>query len=1082
MLPCTRTLNLILIYINRPQIDSTFKVIARPIQFEVNKMSRLLLRDEVPVGPCKVRALFSWSGETPQDLGFVEGDIIDVLNNGDGDWWTGKLKRNKLVGLFPRNLVEYVDKNQQTMSAALRGRSHGKQKLKNYTLENRADDLDFPSFSLADLQISEPPKEGEAEVPNQITSKLNASQNSQSSKASRTQLQSIPQLNSSQMSNLSTKSAQEILEDVAIEINGGFLDDINFNVKPDELRTPELYGGGFDFESRNQKKEFSTLLDSDLSVASSTEKDAAPSPPPHKVSVNKRSSLHSRAQSFVPENPINFEDLPKVSSALTGPFLNLGTGPTSSIGSGIRKGNDFYAKSSHSEPHWKFPDSLADIASIQFERSPDLGREIPFDPTAFTRENSIGDHIGSHFDSSAYNSNLGENAGIETGSSSNSKMPVATPERSSVVVPKSRRSFRRSAAAEAESNEAVTVFYSQSNDFESKKSTFFKRLFPKNTQSKLGRTFSRSSRKSTKSFMSSNSVGKKLRNVKSILTFAFNSDDSLYPTNNLSTYNTNSEEPTVVSAPIADNKRIFTPPRASLSGLGLTSHIRLAQRSSDASSHGGLGNSNSKDPLAGKWIEARRDLYRAKTLTDRDMQKRRQDLALQGIISENLVESLNTQNLVDFHDYRLEDCSEVDRAVYTMSTWPQLMTPSVFASSRIGRHFKDPVERARAVFLLCATRIQHVEQTPPGNNVMQSRTATPMEIAETFKAMCSGLDIECISIQGHRRVVSVGESCIRSIPHAWNAVQINGQWRLIDAVAAASAAPPSHDHSVLSINLHPEEDEEDMVNFFYFLTPPSQLIYTHVPADKHQQFCTPTLPIATIALLPLASPAAFAHGIYFDEFWLGMTRVSDLEVTELNFSVPDASKDLVALVDGKYQALAQAYWSDVENSRHFRIKAFVPPHKKQAMLQVYVVPKAQTSRAPENMELMWTVELRHVSGGKNNAEFQFVGRYPVPSAKNYDMYVIEPQCRLLGGGDNYTFKVKTFDAQWGKASRDKQVRQPKLAMQSPSGRLTRLIPIGTDVNDTFRATVKTLEVGTWRAAVKAKDDDSWVPFAEWFCA
>lgn len=1050
-------------------------------------MGRLLLRDEVPVGPCKVRALFSWSGETPQDLGFVEGDIIDVLNNGDGDWWTGKLKRNKLVGLFPRNLVEYVDQNQQTMSAALGGKPPSSQKLKNFTLENGGENIDFPSFSLADLQIPEPSSELDNDPFDKANSSsrspliLDQSQNSQSSKSSRTQLQSISQLGSSQTSKLSTQSAQEILEDVANEINGGFLDDINLDVKSNELRTPELYGKGFQFDAGHQSKDFSHFLDSNLSITSLTGGDAAapPPPPPHKVSVNSRASQHSRAQSFVPENSVNLEDQPKASSALTGPVINSGAG--------IPKRSDIESNPGPSEARLKRPESLVDIAPTNFERSPDLGREIPFDPKAFSHETSIGDHIGSHFDSDAYNSNLGESAGAKAAPNPSSDALIAESESSPMMVSKTRRSFKKSAAAEAESDKPAPVFYPQTNDADSKKSSFLRRLFPKNTQTKLGRTFSRSSHKSTKSSMSTKSISSRMRNVKSMFSFAFNSnDDSLYPTNNLSSNNTKTYDSAVVSAPMPDTKRVSTPPRASLSGLGLASHIRSTQRSSASDANGELGNSSamrsSKDPLAGKWIEARRDLYRAKTLTERDMQKRRQDLALQGIISDNLVEQLNTQNLVDFHDYRLEDYTEVDRAVYTMSTWPQLMTPSVFASSRIGRHFEDPIERARAVFLLCATRIQHVDQTTPGNNVMQSRMATPMELAETITAMCSGLDIECLSIQGHRRVLSPGGSSIESVPHAWNAVQVDGQWRFIDAIAAASSAPPTHEQSLLSMDLRSDDDEEEMVNLFYFLTPPSQLIYTHVPTDKHQQFCTPELPVATMALLPLASPAAFAHGIYFDEFWLGMTRLSDLEVAEMTFSVPDTSKDLVAIVDGKHQALAQAFWSDVDNVRHIRVKAFVPPHKRQAALQIYVVPKSQTSRAPENMELMWTVELRHVSGEKNNSEFQFVGRYPVPSAQHYDMYVIEPQCRALGGGDNYTFKIETFDAQWGKASRDERVQQPKVAMQSPSGRLTRLIPFGTDIHDTFKATVKTLEVGTWRAVVKAKEDDSWVPFAEWFCA
>ncbi|KAK8100848.1 hypothetical protein PG999_011222 [Apiospora kogelbergensis] len=58
--------------------------------------------------PCWCRAVYSWGGESQRDLGFVEGDLIECLNAGDGSWWTGRLRRNKTVGVFPSNFVEVL--------------------------------------------------------------------------------------------------------------------------------------------------------------------------------------------------------------------------------------------------------------------------------------------------------------------------------------------------------------------------------------------------------------------------------------------------------------------------------------------------------------------------------------------------------------------------------------------------------------------------------------------------------------------------------------------------------------------------------------------------------------------------------------------------------------------------------------------------------------------------------------------------------------------------------------------------------------------------------------------------------------
>ncbi|KAG8628251.1 hypothetical protein KVT40_004124 [Elsinoe batatas] len=64
--------------------------------------------------PCWCRAVYSWGGETKRDLGFIEGDLIECLNAGDGSWWTGRLRRDqRAVGLFPSNFVQVLSEDFQ---------------------------------------------------------------------------------------------------------------------------------------------------------------------------------------------------------------------------------------------------------------------------------------------------------------------------------------------------------------------------------------------------------------------------------------------------------------------------------------------------------------------------------------------------------------------------------------------------------------------------------------------------------------------------------------------------------------------------------------------------------------------------------------------------------------------------------------------------------------------------------------------------------------------------------------------------------------------------------------------------------
>ncbi|SCU90648.1 LAMI_0E03026g1_1 [Lachancea mirantina] len=61
------------------------------------------------IPPFKVKAQYSWSGETKNDLGFLENDIIEVSKI-KGNWFYGTLLRNsKKYGFFPNNFVTVIE-------------------------------------------------------------------------------------------------------------------------------------------------------------------------------------------------------------------------------------------------------------------------------------------------------------------------------------------------------------------------------------------------------------------------------------------------------------------------------------------------------------------------------------------------------------------------------------------------------------------------------------------------------------------------------------------------------------------------------------------------------------------------------------------------------------------------------------------------------------------------------------------------------------------------------------------------------------------------------------------------------------
>jgi hypothetical protein len=95
--------------------------------------------------------------------------------------------------------------------------------------------------------------------------------------------------------------------------------------------------------------------------------------------------------------------------------------------------------------------------------------------------------------------------------------------------------------------------------------------------------------------------------------------------------------------------------------------------------------------------------------------------------------------------------------------------------------------------------------------------------AMLFKAMMDKIGIECEIISGYSKGYNyeIGNVFNENNSHAWNAVKINNEWKLIDATWGAGFV---------------EEDQFiSSFNDYYFFTPPEQLIQTHYPRQKNWQ-------------------------------------------------------------------------------------------------------------------------------------------------------------------------------------------------------------------------------------------------------
>ncbi len=99
-----------------------------------------------------------------------------------------------------------------------------------------------------------------------------------------------------------------------------------------------------------------------------------------------------------------------------------------------------------------------------------------------------------------------------------------------------------------------------------------------------------------------------------------------------------------------------------------------------------------------------------------------------------------------------------------------------------------------------------------------------------YKYLCDQLGMKCEEISGHAKVYGFfnrGEGAFLRNNHAWNVVEINHHWYLIDFTWGTG-------------HLNQQNTFERQLNCFYFLARPQQIICDHFPEeDKWQLLRTP---------------------------------------------------------------------------------------------------------------------------------------------------------------------------------------------------------------------------------------------------
>ena len=114
--------------------------------------------------------------------------------------------------------------------------------------------------------------------------------------------------------------------------------------------------------------------------------------------------------------------------------------------------------------------------------------------------------------------------------------------------------------------------------------------------------------------------------------------------------------------------------------------------------------------------------------------------------------------------------------------------------------------------------------------VLDSKTAVCQGYANLFAALCRTASIRCEIVYGYCRLKPEGQLSLEEPNHAWNALQIDGQWYLTD---------PTWDSDYLhhqGLNQGP-----------FYQAKPEEFVKMHLPADPMWQLLEQPVPLNTFA-------------------------------------------------------------------------------------------------------------------------------------------------------------------------------------------------------------------------------------------
>lgn len=554
------------------------------------------------------------------------------------------------------------------------------------------------------------------------------------------------------------------------------------------------------------------------------------------------------------------------------------------------------------------------------------------------------------------------------------------------------------------------------------------------------------------------------------------------------------------------------------------------------------------------WVQVRRDVNRSNSPSRIERTERADRCQMLDHLVINPVEelfhaaegdeSIDGLPIAEPTNWNAVNLSLVDKSARFINSLPPMTNPTSLAQGYVCRPYRSDVQRLRAIFTWVGEKIawdEDFEGEMDSRRVIQTKRGCSQEVAILVKEMCASVGLHAEVVRGYLK--TPGEDLdldsVSRPNHWWNAVLVDGEWRLMDCSLASPTNPRRGLYSSAG---------SQVAEGWYFLARPMEMCYTHVPLLPEQQHICPPVSHEILLALPCACPPYFKNGFQMLAYDTSLVRIEGLELANIHVTVPAdvecvaevEAKTFVRDADGDFfesgdvvrkPALAQADW--IAGQKRFSIKALLHGDEGQGILKVYAGKRGLMHSSKDNPHaLAFALPIIHTG---DNPPYDFLIRHPTPHAQRHDLYVMQPQCARLAVNNTFVFAVRQhpsslsgsgtspnpstggFDGRVspspsarpssamsvtsstaastlsdGSKQRDKPA---KLAIQAPGGKILRLtrkaghmtststggIEGGEPDGSVWETIIKVGERGTWRGLVLADRSARWCVWGEWEC-